>query len=63
MVPIDMIEPTGADTYGFADINGRRAGLRLPHKRVRAAGERIALVPDAGAACLFDPATEKRITL
>ena len=63
MVPIDMIEPTGADTYGFADINGRRAGLRLPPKRVRTAGERIALVPDAGAACLFDPATEKRITL
>ena len=58
---IALLEPTGADTFGFADINGQRAALRLPPKRVRAAGERLRVVADASAACLFDPVTERRI--
>jgi multiple sugar transport system ATP-binding protein len=58
---IALLEPTGADTYGFADINGKRAALRLPPKRMRAAGERLRVVIDASAACLFDPATGRRV--
>jgi multiple sugar transport system ATP-binding protein len=62
-VAIDLIEPTGADTYGFANVNGKRVTLRLPPKRLRAAGETMRLVADGAAACLFDPASERRITL
>ncbi len=62
-VPIDLIEPTGADTFGFATINGRRAALRLPPKRLRAAGQTLQLVADAAAACIFDPASERRLTV
>ncbi len=61
-VEIDLIEPTGADTYGFANLNGKRAALRLPPKRLRAAGQTLNLVADGAAACLFDPASEQRIT-
>jgi multiple sugar transport system ATP-binding protein len=60
---VELLEPTGADTFAFADINTRRAALRLPPKRIRAAGERLWVALDAAAACLFDPATEQRITL
>ena len=61
-VEIALLEPTGADTFGFADINGRRAALRLPPKRVRQAGARLWMVVDVAAACLFDPASERRIS-
>ena len=59
---IAQLEPTGADTFGFADINGRRAAVRLPPKRVRKAGERLHMVVDLAAACLFDPSSERRIS-
>lgn len=61
-VEIALLEPTGADTFGFADINGRRAALRLPPKRVRKAGERLRLVVDVAAACLFDAASQQRVS-
>ena len=61
-VEIALLEPTGADTFGFAEINGRRAALRLPPKRVRRAGERLWMVVDCAVACLFDPVTERRIS-
>ena len=58
---IALFEPTGADTFGFADINGQRAALRLLPRRVRKAGERLHVVAGASAACLFDPTTEQRV--
>ena len=61
-VEIARLEPTGADTFGYADINGRRAALRLPPKRARRAGERLWMVVDCAAACLFDPVTERRVS-
>ena len=61
-VEIALLEPTGADTFGFAEINGRRAALRLPPKRVRRAGERLWMVVDCAVACLFDPVTERRVS-
>ena len=62
-LPIEMIEPTGADTYGFAQVNGKRVALRLPPKRLRSAGEKLSVVADASAACLFDPHTERRVSV
>ena len=61
-IEIALLEPTGADTFGFADINGKRAAVRLPPKRMRKAGERLHMVVDLAAACLFDPASERRIS-
>ena len=49
-VEIALLEPTGADTFGFADINGRRAALRLPPERIRKAGERLWMVVDVSGA-------------
>jgi len=60
-VTVQMIEPTGADTYGYTEINDRRAALRLPPKRLHSAGQVLRLALDSAAACLFDPATERRI--
>ena len=42
---------------------GPAAALRLPPKRLRAAGHTLNLVADASAACLFDPASERRLTV
>ena len=61
-IAIDLLEPTGADTYGYADINDKRVAIRLPPKRLRVAGERLRVVADASAACLFDPTTERRVS-
>jgi len=61
-VQVDLLEPTGADTFAFAQINGRRAGLRLAPRRGRRAGDTLWLRPEVGSACLFDPATEQRVT-
>jgi multiple sugar transport system ATP-binding protein len=61
-IVFDMIEPTGADTFGFTEINGSRVAIRLPPKRVRAAGERLHVAVDVSAVCLFDPETERLIT-
>lgn len=60
-VRVDLLEPTGADTFAFAEINGRRAGLRLAPRRGRSVGDTLWLRPDPAAVCLFDPATEQRI--
>ncbi len=60
---LEMLEPTGADTFGFIEVNGRRAGIRLAPKPPRHAGDAVHLVPDAAAASLFDPASERRLEI
>jgi multiple sugar transport system ATP-binding protein len=60
-VRLEMLEPTGADTFAFGDVNGRRVGIRLPPRPIRQAGESLRLRPDLAGASLFDPATELRI--
>ena len=62
-VALEMVEPTGADTYGFVMVNGTRIGVRLPPKPVRHAGQVIYLRPDLSGASLFDPDSELRINL
>ena len=60
-VTVQMIEPTGADTYGYTRINGQRVALRLPPKRLHSAGQVLHLAIDSAAASFFDAATERRI--
>ncbi|MGN8080889.1 ABC transporter ATP-binding protein [Variovorax sp. 22077] len=62
-VTLQLVEPTGADTFGFAEMNGQRIGIRLPPKPMRHAGEQIRVRPDLASASLFDPSTEQRIEL
>jgi len=59
-VRIDIVEPTGADTFAIAQINGQRTTLRFAPKRARA-GEQAWVRLDAGSISLFDPKTERRI--
>jgi hypothetical protein len=52
-VTVQMIEPTGADTYGHTEINDRRVALRLPPKRLHSAGHVLHLSVDSAAARFF----------
>jgi multiple sugar transport system ATP-binding protein len=60
-VRVDLLEPTGADTFGFGDVGGRRIAFRLLPRRGRHVGDTLWLRPDGHAASLFDPATEHRL--
>jgi len=62
-VRIDLIEPTGADTFAYTQINGSRVALRLPPKPLRAVGSTCWVTLDATAVNLFDVTTEQRLTL
>jgi len=61
-VTIELLEPTGADTYAVVAINGCRATVRLAGRNRHAAGSTLWLQPDADGACLFDPKTHLRIS-
>ena len=56
-----MIEPLGADTLVFFDIDGREMVCRVPPEAVRRVGERLRLRPEMQRMHLFDPATERAI--
>ena len=60
-VSIDLVEPTGADTFGFVQMNGKRTALRFAPKQVRAAGERVWVRLDSAAINWFDSVTEQRL--
>ncbi len=59
--PVEVVEPTGAEThavmrFGALEVVGRFDPDSAPHM-----GETIELGVDMANACLFDPATERRI--
>jgi multiple sugar transport system ATP-binding protein len=58
---IDLVEPTGADTFAVADINGQHATVRLSARRKHAVGDTVWLQPDAAVASLFDPNSGIRV--
>ncbi|WP_423394046.1 ABC transporter ATP-binding protein [Burkholderia sp. LMG 21824] len=62
-VEVELVEPTGADTFLFTQLNDQHAVVRLPPKRIREHGERLTLAIDIASVCFFDPATQKRIVL
>jgi multiple sugar transport system ATP-binding protein len=60
-VPVEMTEPTGAETIVLMRLGGERAlGRVAPGHRV-AAGERARFAFDLRRVCLFDPDTERLI--
>jgi multiple sugar transport system ATP-binding protein len=60
-IQIDLVEPTGADTFAFTQINNTRVAVRLPPKPLRAVGSICRVALDASAVNLFDPASGLRL--
>ncbi|HVW50563.1 MAG TPA: sn-glycerol-3-phosphate ABC transporter ATP-binding protein UgpC [Trinickia sp.] len=59
---VDLLETTGAESYVFSEINGRRSAVRVPGRRRLSVGDTLWVRPELAAACLFDPATEQRLS-
>jgi multiple sugar transport system ATP-binding protein len=58
---VDMIEPTGADTFAMGRVGAHRATFRFVPKQTPERGGTAWIVPELAAATLFDPQTEQRI--
>jgi multiple sugar transport system ATP-binding protein len=62
---IDMLEPTGADTFAYGRLQGqpqdKRVAVRLPPKQSHAVGSTVFVQIDASVTCLFDAETGVRI--
>jgi multiple sugar transport system ATP-binding protein len=59
--PVEVVEPTGAETIAVARIGSREVIARFEPNAAPAVGERVALGVDMAKACLFDPETEMLI--
>ncbi|MCC6203283.1 MAG: ABC transporter ATP-binding protein [Gammaproteobacteria bacterium] len=59
---IDLIEPTGADTYLISRVAGTDLTIRAPASCRIAAGVTVGFAIDAAAPHLFDPGTGARLT-
>ncbi len=60
-VAIDLIEPTGADTFAMGLMGTSRVTFRFAPKETPRVGETAWIIPDLSAATLFDPRTEQRL--
>jgi multiple sugar transport system ATP-binding protein len=58
---IDLVEPTGADTYAFTQLNGQTVAIRLPAKRGVQVAETIWFALETAALSVFDPASQRRV--
>jgi multiple sugar transport system ATP-binding protein len=61
-VTIEMLEPTGADTYAMARIGSKAVTLRFTPKLAPRLGETVWVSLDPAALNLFDPETELRLS-
>ena len=59
-VPVDLAEPTGADTLVFTTLGGVRCVCRL-HPSAALGRGRVDLAVDVSAAVLFDPVSQRAI--
>ena len=59
--PVEMIEPTGAETIVVIRLGGERALARVAPDMQLASGQRASFAIDVRKLCLFDPATEALI--
>ena len=59
-VPVDLAEPTGADTLVFTTLGGVRCVCRL-HPAAALGRDHVELAIDVSAAVLFDPSTQNAI--
>jgi multiple sugar transport system ATP-binding protein len=58
---VQVVEPTGAETFVQVDIAGISATAVFIERHAFTPGERIALVPKPGAVHVFDPASGARL--
>ena len=61
-ITVELLEPTGADTYGTARLGGKPVTLRFAPKQAPRVGETAWLAIDPAAVNLFDPKSELRIS-
>jgi multiple sugar transport system ATP-binding protein len=59
--PVEVVEPTGAETMVVVRIAGKEVIARFEPNAVPVVGERVKLAVDMAKACLFDPETEQLI--
>jgi multiple sugar transport system ATP-binding protein len=60
-ITVELLEPTGADTYATGRLGGKPVTLRFGPKQAPGVGETAWLAIDAAAVNLFDPKSELRI--
>lgn len=60
-VPVEVVEPTGAETIVIVRVGDREVVARFEPDAAPKEGQSVALVVDMGKACLFDPDTERLI--
>jgi multiple sugar transport system ATP-binding protein len=59
--PVEVVEPTGAETMVVVRIGGTEAIARFEPHSAPSVGEKVKLAVDMTKACLFDPETETLI--
>ncbi len=59
--PVEIVEPTGAETIAMMRVAGKELVGRFPPSRAPMMGETIELTVDMRQVCLFDPVTERLI--
>jgi multiple sugar transport system ATP-binding protein len=60
-VPVEVVEPTGAETIVIVKVGEREVVARCEPDSAPREGETVTLAVDMGKACLFDPETERLI--
>jgi multiple sugar transport system ATP-binding protein len=60
-VPVEVVEPTGAETIVIVRIGEREVVARFEPDSAPLEGETVTLAVDMAKACLFDPETERLI--
>jgi multiple sugar transport system ATP-binding protein len=60
-ITVELLEPTGADTYAVARIGSKAVTLRFAPKQAPRVGETAWIGIDPAAVNLFDPTSEQRI--
>jgi len=59
--PVEVVEPTGAETMVIVRIGSREVIARFEPDAAPSVGETVKLAVDMAKACLFDPETEMLI--
>ena len=60
-IEVELLEPTGADTYAMARIGSKAVTLRFAPKQAPGVGETVWVAIDPAAINLFDPKSEQRV--
>ena len=61
MAPVEVVEPTGAETMAVIRLGGREVTARFDPDEAPEVGETVHVAIDMDKACLFDPETQRLI--